>query len=120
MTTSTLPEPPPAAAAAEPEDHPAAPPETAAHLRHPLPLWVHIAVLAAGWVVLLIGVAGLVLPGPGVLMILAGLAILSISSELAHRCMRRTLRRWPGLARRVESFRTRLHDWLHRMVRRGE
>ena len=88
--------------------------------RLPLPLWVRVAVLAVGWIVILAGVAGLVLPGPGVLTILAGLAILSISSELAHRCMRWSLQRWPKLSRRVESFRTRLHDWLHRMVRRGE
>ena len=89
-------------------------------LRPPLPLWMRVLVLAAGWVVLLLGVAGLVLPGPGVLTILAGLAILSISSELAHRWMRRALRRWPKLSHRVESFRTRIHDGLHRMVRRGE
>jgi uncharacterized protein (TIGR02611 family) len=98
MTTSTLPEPPPA------------------HL--PLPFWVRVSVLTVGWIVVLAGVAGLVLPGPGALTILAGLAILSISSELAHRWMRRALQRWPKLSRRVESFRTRLHDWLHRMVRR--
>ena len=98
MTTLMHPEPPPA--------------------NLPLPLWVRVAVLAVGWVVVLIGVAGLVLPGPGVLTILAGLAILSISSDLAHRCIRRTLQRWPKLSRRVESFRTRLHGWLHRKVSR--
>jgi uncharacterized protein (TIGR02611 family) len=85
-----------------------------AHL--PLPFWVRISVLAVGWIVVLVGVAGLVLPGPGGQTILAGLAILSISSELAHRCMRWSLQRWPKLSRRVESFRTRLHNWLHRMV----
>jgi uncharacterized membrane protein YbaN (DUF454 family) len=96
MTTSTLPDPPSA-----------------------LPLWVRVTVLAVGWLVLLVGVAGLVLPGiQGIATILAGLAILSISSELAHRWMRRALQRWPRLAHRVESFRTRIHDWLHRTVRR--
>jgi len=98
MTTSTLPKPSPGGQS--------------------LPLWVHVAVLTVGWIVILVGVAGLVLPGPGVLTILAGLAILSVSSELAHRWMRRALQRWPKLSHRVESFRTRLHDWLHRMVRR--
>jgi uncharacterized membrane protein YbaN (DUF454 family) len=103
------------------KDSPASTPEPPAHLRHPLPLWVRIAVLTVGWLVLLVGVAGLVLPGiQGIATILAGLAILSISSELAHRWMRRALQRWPKLSRRVESFRTRVNDWLHRMVRRGE
>jgi len=121
MTTSTLPEPPDVAEL--PLDHvpesPAPSPalETPAHQRRPLPLWVHVAVLTVGWVVLLVGVAGLVLPGiQGVATILAGLAILSISSELAHRWMRRALQRWPKLSNRVERFRTRVNNWLHQMV----
>lgn len=141
MTTSTLPEPPDTADIADAADtagtaglalgpdnpsvpelpvsledpsHPAA-----AHLRRPLPLWVRCLVLVVGWVVLLVGVAGLVLPGiQGIATILAGLAILSVSSELAHRWMRRALQRWPKLSRRVESFRTRIHNWLHRMVQK--
>jgi Putative transmembrane protein (PGPGW) len=127
MTTSTLPEPPPTVENAQDiEDvqdlenaEPEAPPglEAPAYPRRPLPLWVRIAVLTVGWLVLLVGVAGLVLPGiQGVATILAGLAILSISSELAHRWMRRALQRWPKLSGRVERFRTRMQSWLHRMV----
>lgn len=38
-----------------------------------------------GWVVLLVGVAALVLPGPGLLLMVAGLAILSQEYEWAER-----------------------------------
>jgi hypothetical protein len=85
--------------------------------RRPLPLWVRISVLVVGWLVLLIGVAGLVLPGiQGIATILAGAAILSVSSDLAHRWMYRALRRWPKLWCRVDRFREKIHGWLHRLV----
>jgi uncharacterized membrane protein YbaN (DUF454 family) len=94
-------------------------PIEAAQLHQPLPLWVRVLVLVTGWLVLLIGVAGLVLPGiQGIATILAGLAILSVSSELAHRWMRRSLQRWPKLSHKVESFRTKIHNGLHRLVHR--
>ncbi len=49
----------------------------------PLPLWVRILVLVVGWIVVLIGIAGLVLPGiQGIATIVAGAAILSVASEL--------------------------------------
>jgi uncharacterized membrane protein YbaN (DUF454 family) len=86
----------------------------------PLPLWLRVVVLIVGWLILLVGVAGLVLPGiQGIATIIAGLAILSVASETAHRWMRRGLQRWPKVWLRVDRFRTRLHDWLHRMVHKG-
>ena len=89
-------------------------------LHRPLPLWLRVVVLLVGWVVLLVGVAGLVLPGiQGVLTILLGAAILSVASELAHKWMRQALqRRWPKVWDRVEGFRDKIHDRLHRMVHR--
>jgi uncharacterized membrane protein YbaN (DUF454 family) len=98
--------------------HSAAPDPEAVPLRHrPLPLWLRVTVLVVGWLVLLVGVAGLVLPGiQGIATILAGLAILSVASELAHRWMRRSLQRWPKLAERVERFRDKLHARLHRLA----
>ena len=84
-----------------------------------LPFWVRVVVLLVGWLVLLVGVAGLVLPGiQGVLTILVGAAILSVASELAHRWMRRTLQRWPRIWNRVDHFREKIHDKLHRLVHR--
>jgi len=88
-------------------------------LQRPLPLWLRVVVLLVGWVVLLVGVAGLVLPGiQGVVTILLGAAILSVASELAHQWMRKTLQRWPKVWNRVEGFRNKIHDRLHRMVDR--
>jgi len=87
--------------------------------QRPLPLWLRVVVLLVGWVVLLVGVAGLVLPGiQGVVTILLGAAILSVASELAHQWMRKTLQRWPKVWNRVEGFRNKIHDRLHRMVNR--
>ncbi|HKH48526.1 MAG TPA: PGPGW domain-containing protein [Thermoanaerobaculia bacterium] len=88
-------------------------------LQRPLPLWLRVVVLLVGWVVLLVGVAGLVLPGiQGVVTILLGAAILSVASELAHQWMRKALQRWPKLLSRVDGFRDKIYDKLHRMVSR--
>lgn len=87
----------------------------------PLPLWLRIVVLLVGWVVLLVGVAGLVLPGiQGVVTILLGAAILSVASELAHKWMRQGLQRWPKVWKRVDGLRNRIYDRLHRMVDRDD
>ena len=84
----------------------------------PLPFWLRVVVLLVGWLVLLVGVAGLVLPGiQGIVTILLGAAILSVASELAHRWMKKTLQRWPKVWNRIEAFRDKIHDRLHRMVR---
>jgi uncharacterized membrane protein YbaN (DUF454 family) len=88
-------------------------------LRRPLPLWLRIVVLLVGWIVLLVGVAGLVLPGiQGIATIVIGAAILSVASELAYEWMRKALGRWPKIWDRVEGFRDRIHDKLHGWVQR--
>lgn len=117
----TLPEPPsdrsPEMERDEPRDPDPLPRERRPH--RPLPFWLRVVVLVVGWVVLLVGVAGLVLPGiQGVVTILVGAAILSVASELAHRWMRRCLQRWPKVWDRVEGFREKIYDRLHRMVHR--
>jgi uncharacterized membrane protein YbaN (DUF454 family) len=82
---------------------------------------LRVVVLLVGWVVLLVGVAGLVLPGiQGVVTILLGAAILSVASELAHRWMRQLLQRWPKVWDRVDGFRDKIYDKLHRMVHRRD
>ena len=88
-------------------------------LRRPLPLWLRIVVLLVGWIVLLVGVAGLVLPGiQGVATIVIGAAILSVASELAYEWMRKALHRWPAVWDRIERFRDRIHDKLYDLVHR--
>jgi hypothetical protein len=88
--------------------------------RPPLSLGIRIGIFGVGWVLILVGVAGLVLPGiQGVITILAGAALLSLDNELVYRGLRRLLGRWPRLWQRVEHFRERAHDWLHRFAHRN-
>jgi hypothetical protein len=78
-----------------------------------LPFWPRILVLLVGWLVVLIGIAGLVLPGPGTLAIIAGAAILSVASEVVYKGIGAALKRWPRLHSHFESLRERIHDRLH-------
>jgi uncharacterized membrane protein YbaN (DUF454 family) len=71
-----------------------------------------------GWLLVLIGIAGLVLPGiQGVLTLLIGVAVLSLVSELAYELLRKALRRWPAAWERIESFRKSAHKRLQRFHR---
>jgi hypothetical protein len=85
-----------------------------------LPLYVRIGLFLIGWLLVLVGVAGLVLPGiQGVLTILIGAALLSLVSEIAYELLRKSLRRWPWAWDRVERFRDSAHERLHRWFHRG-
>jgi len=77
---------------------------------------VRLLLLGLGWFLLLVGVAGLVLPGiQGILTMLFGAAILSLASETVYRLLRRLLReRWPGLWGKLNGFRDR---WRARLAR---
>lgn len=102
---------------AEPgSDQPASPPKKRRRPHLPaLPLVVRILVLIIGWVVVLIGIAGLALPGiQGCLTIGLGAALLSLASEMIYRGLRRLLRRWPKIWDRVENLRSWMHDKLSR------
>lgn len=60
--------------------------------------------IAAGWLMLLLGLAGLVLPFlPGWLFIIAGLLLLSGEYVWAHRLLETARRRFPRIAARVDS-----------------
>lgn len=87
--------------------------------RHgPLPFGVRVGIFLLGWLLILIGIAGLVLPGiQGVFTIVLGAALLSLDNELVYRLLRRCLQRWPSIWLRVESFRDKLHRKLHRFRR---
>ncbi len=53
-----------------------------------LPPWAkRVVVLVVGWLLVLGGVAALILPGPGLLMLLAGLFVLSHEYEWAQRAL---------------------------------
>jgi hypothetical protein len=81
----------------------------------PLPMWLKIVLIFIGWLVLLVGVAGLVLPGiQGILTIVVGAAILSVASERIYFGIRLMLRRRPKTRRRLDKFRHWMHERLTR------
>jgi len=81
-----------------------------------LPPGIRIGIFVLGWALIVVGMAGLVLPGiQGIAVILAGAALLSLDNELVYRGLRRLLSRWPRLWQKVEHFRKRAHDRLHRL-----
>ena len=80
-----------------------------------LSLGTRVLTFAVGWALLLVGVAGLALPGiQGILTILIGIAVLSLASETAYRLLRKLLHRWPPVWNRIESLRERIQRRLHR------
>ena len=84
-----------------------------------LPFWVRVAIFILGWLLILVGVAGLVLPGiQGIATILVGAALLSLDNELIYRGLRRLLTRWPKAWNRLEGFREKARERLHRMCHR--
>jgi hypothetical protein len=104
--------------ASEPRNRPAegAAAHRAERHRPALPVAIRIILFVVGWSLLLIGVAGLVLPGiQGILTILLGAAVLSVASETVYRLLRKTLRpRWPGLWSKIRGLRQRVHDRFSR------
>jgi len=79
----------------------------------PLPWPLRVALLALGWLCILIGVAGLFLPGiQGILTIALGVALLSLGSAKLHHFLQSSLQRWPRVWLPIEKFRRRMHKWL--------
>ncbi len=78
-----------------------------------LPFGIRVTLLVVGWVLIAIGIAGLVLPGiQGILTLLLGAAVLSLVSQRVHNGLRRLFSRWPKGWRRLEKLRRKLHRKL--------
>lgn len=79
----------------------------------PLSPSTRLLLLVLGWLLILIGVAGLVLPGiQGVLTLLLGAAALSLVSQTALRLLHRLLGRWPRAWQMTLRLRRRIHHWI--------
>jgi uncharacterized membrane protein YbaN (DUF454 family) len=64
-----------------------------------------LALIAAGWVLLLLGAVGLFLPIlPGILLLIVGLSILSVEYEWARLSMISLRRRFPATDKKLQSF----------------
>ncbi|MBZ0112460.1 MAG: hypothetical protein K8J08_08375 [Thermoanaerobaculia bacterium] len=73
-----------------------------------------VTLTVAGIVLLIVGFAGLALPGiQGVVTLVFALVLLSIASETTHRLVRRGFRRWPQGWRRF----LRGRRWVERHLR---
>jgi uncharacterized membrane protein YbaN (DUF454 family) len=81
----------------------------------PLSLPVRILLLVIGWVLILIGTAGLFLPVlQGTLFLVLGAAVISLVSRRFHAWLRVRFAGWPRGWKRVERFRRWLHARFHR------
>jgi hypothetical protein len=88
--------------------------------RVPLPLGIRVGIFVVGWLLILIGIAGLVLPGiQGVFTIVAGAALISLDNELVYRGLRRVFHRWPRIWDRIERFRAKSHAWIQRRIHKN-
>jgi uncharacterized protein len=67
-----------------------------------------VAMIAVGWMFLVLGTAGLFLPVlPGVLFVLIGLSILSVEYEWARRWVAALRRRFPNANRKLQGMLTK-------------
>jgi hypothetical protein len=98
----------------QPDDSGAAQPHPRRHLA-PLPFGVRLLVLIVGGILILVGLAGLFLPGlQGILTLVLGAAILSLASDWVYKLQKRILQRWPSVHEPMERFRHKAHGWLSR------
>lgn len=78
-----------------------------------LPFVTWALLTALGWVLILVGVAGLVLPGiQGFLTLVFGGAVLSLTSHTILHGLRWCFQRWPKGWRRLLGVRARILKWL--------
>ena len=90
--------------------------EAQEHVHIPdLPLALRIGLLILGWLIVVLGLAGLLLPGlQGVLLLILGAAILSVASDTVHRWLEDVLEHRPKMLRRLNAFRSKLRSKLGR------
>lgn len=117
--------PPEVESAGPPDEEAGQPEKLPLHIRieqrPPLPMGARIAIFVLGWLLILVGVAGLILPGiQGIATILVGAALLSLDNQLVYRGLRKALQRWPSVWRRIEGFREKAHDKIHGWIHRGK
>lgn len=64
-----------------------------------------VSLIGAGWLLLIVGAAGLFLPVlPGIPFLFVGLSILSVEYEWARRVFASVRRRFPAADRKLQTF----------------
>jgi hypothetical protein len=92
-------------------------------LRSPRPLSYlgRIVAWVLAWILLIVGLAGLVLPGiQGVLTLALSATFFSLTSSRVHEGLRSAFRPWPRGWRRVVKVRRSLERWLGRLEHRSK
>jgi len=83
---------------------------------HKLPYMGRLVAGVLAWILLVVGLAGLVLPGlQGFLTLALSATMFSLTSARAHERLRSAFRPWPKGWRRVVRVRRTLERWLHRL-----
>lgn len=78
-----------------------------------------MAILASGWMFIVLGVLGLFLPIlQGVLFLATGFYLLSLESPWAKRMMLRFEARYPRSAAKFEEARVKAAHWARRLIHR--
>ena len=74
-----------------------------------------ILVLVAGWIFILLGIAGLFLPFlQGILCLLIGLYLLSHEYAWAGRLLNKIRERYPVMAQKLDGIKAKAKNWLKR------
>ena len=85
------------------------------------PRWQRWLTLAAGWLFILLGLAGLFLPFlQGILFLVIGVLLLARESMWVKRRMVRLRRRYPGMAAKFTAASAQAHEFLRRFNRNRE
>ncbi len=79
----------------------------------PLSTGARITLAIWGWVLILLGVLQLFIPGPGLLTLVTGAAVLSLVSRRVHDLLRRLFRPWPWAWQKLLQLRRRIRERFH-------
>ncbi|HWR35519.1 MAG TPA: PGPGW domain-containing protein [Clostridia bacterium] len=79
-----------------------------------------VLIISVGWMFIILGIAGLVLPVlQGILFLLIGLIILSTECAWAHNLLQGLRNRFPRIAAHINHAELHAKAWLHRLTHRG-
>jgi len=85
------------------------------------PVIKRVLILIAGWLFILVGIAGLFLPIlQGILFIVIGLLILSSEYVWAHRLLQKLRTRFPKIAHVSEEAARKAQHWVQRITHHGD
>ncbi|MCP4658211.1 MAG: hypothetical protein GY856_22595 [bacterium] len=76
----------------------------------PLSTGARVVLAIGGWVLIMLGVLQLFIPGPGLLTMVTGAALLSLVSRRVHNLLRWIFRPWPWAWQKLLQLRRRIRE----------